>query len=95
MIAFDDPARRATLLHRVEGITRGRRGLTFSTRGDANNERETWTIAPAGRLGRYTGLRIPAAGHAILRLRGATLALLLVLCLAVVGTSGLRRIWGA
>jgi len=93
VVAFDDPARDATVLHRVERI-RARRGrLTFTTRGDANDAAETWAIASDGELGRYAGFRVPAAGRAVRALQGPPLAAVAALSGLVLAGLALRRIW--
>jgi signal peptidase len=93
VVAFDDPTRRATLLHRVQRIAPERRRLSFTTRGDANKGGEDWSIAREGEIGRYTGARIPVVGRAVVALADAPLGMLGALSLAVLAFLGLRRIW--
>jgi signal peptidase len=95
VVAFDDPEREATVLHRVTRIDdRGGR-LAFTTRGDANNASERWTIGREGTVGRYAGFRVPHAGRAVVALKGAPLALVALLSGALLTTLLLRRIWSS
>ena len=51
------------MLHRVERVRPGRPGLlSFTTRGDANNASETWSIPADGQVGRYVGRARPVRG---------------------------------
>ena len=94
VVAFDDPERDAVVLHRVERIrARGSRSLAFTTRGDANNASESWSIAADGRIGRYVGFRVPHAGRAVLALQGRPLAAIAALSGLTLGGLTLRRIW--
>ena len=93
VVAFDDPQRDATMLHRVERIRRGARRLAFTTRGDANTEREAWTIGAGGEIGRYAGVRVPAAGRAVVALHGVPLAVVALLSVGVLAVLGLHWIW--
>jgi signal peptidase I len=96
VVAFDDPDRDATVLHRVERVRRAPHGrLAFRTRGDANNASESWRIAADGRIGRYAGVRVPHAGRAVRALGGAPLAIVALLSGAALGALALRRIWAS
>ena len=93
VIAFDDPRRDVTVLHRVERIRRESGRLAVTTRGDANDEPESWTIARDGEIGRYAGIRLPVAGRAVIALQGPLLAVVALLSGGVLGGLALRRIW--
>ena len=101
VVAFDDPERDAVVLHRVVRIRPERRGslgrgsLAFTTRGDANNASESWSIAPGGTVGRYTGVRVPHAGRVVSALQGPPLAAVAVLSGLVLAGLALRRIWSS
>ena len=93
VVAFARPARRDVVLHRVERITPAGSRLTFTTRGDANTGTESWTIPADGRIGRYGGVRIPAAGRAVRAAQGPPLAVVALLSGLCLGGGALRRIW--
>ena len=93
VVAFADPEREAVVLHRVRRIRADRGRLSFTTRGDANNQPEMWAVDREGRLGRYAGLRVPHAGRAVRELQGAPLAGIAVLSGLVLAGVSLRRIW--
>ena len=95
VVAFDHPQRDATMLHRVERIRRDRGRLAFTTRGDANNEAETWAVDAGGEVGRYAGVRVPAVGRAVVALQGVPLAAVALLSGGVLALVGLRWIWSA
>src|SRR4029079_13669986 len=52
------------ITHRVAGLNDDGATRTIQTRGDANNENDPWTVAPADLLGRVRG-DIPYAGYAV------------------------------
>ena len=94
VVAFHDPERDAVVLHRVERVRSDAPGrLAFTTRGDANDAAERWAIAADGSVGRYVGVRVPYAGRAVRELAGAPLAIVALLCGAVLASIALRRIW--
>ena len=94
VVAFDDPERRAVVLHRVERVRPASGGrLVFRTRGDANNTSESWAIAAGGELGRYAGFRLPHVGRAVTSLQGPPLGAIAVLSASFLAALALRRIW--
>ena len=96
VVAFDDPRGDATLLHREERIRRDAFGrLAFTTRGDANDEAESWAIERDGSLGRYAGFRVPVVGRAVLALQGPPLAAIALLSGLALAMLALRRIWSS
>lgn len=96
VIAFADPARRRVVMHRVLRVApRAGDRLAFVTRGDANTGTERWRIAATGAIGRYAGLRLPAAGRVVAAAHGPVLALLAVLSGLGVAGLVLQRIWAA
>ncbi len=96
VVAFQHPQRDTVVLHRVERIRRDRLGrLAFTTRGDANNEPESWAIAADGRIGRYAGVRVPAVGRLVLTLQGPPLAAIAIASGVLLAGLALRRIWAS
>ena len=94
VVAFDDPQRDATVLHRVERVRRDNAGrLSFTTRGDANNARESWGIDRDGEVGRYVGVRVPFAGRVVRALHGPPLAIIGAVSGFALAGLALRRIW--
>lgn len=98
VVTFHDPSRDGELVtHRVQSMRRSGDGVTFVTKGDANDLPEQWTVPADGRIGR-AALAVPKVGH-VLQWAGtregklgliAVPAALLVL-LELVGLAGLRR----
>ncbi|HEX2084469.1 MAG TPA: signal peptidase I [Solirubrobacteraceae bacterium] len=96
VVAFDDPERRATVLHRVERVREAAFGrLAFTTRGDANGAGESWAIDRDGRVGRYVGVRVPFAGRIVRTLQGPALAAIAALSGLVLAGLALRGIWSS
>jgi signal peptidase I len=96
VVAFDDPEHAAAVLHRVQRIRRGPSGrLSFTTRGDANNTPESWTIPAGGRIGRYAGVRLAHVGRAVRGLAGPPLAAIALVSAGLLATLALRRIWSS
>jgi signal peptidase len=96
VVAFDDPERQAVVLHRVERIrVRGSETLAFTTRGDANSEPESWSIAAGGTVGRYAGVRVPVAGRIVKALQGPALAAIAILSGLLLAGLALRRVWAS
>lgn len=68
-------------------------GFAFTTKGDANNATERWTLPADGRLSRAV-YRVPLVGHALLAIRTPLGWWLLVgLPLLVLGVQEIARIW--
>lgn len=83
------------ITHRVRAM-RARDGrVEFTTRGDANNAGERWSVAVAGEIGRVS-LRVPKLGYAVawIGTRDGRLLALIVPALLLGGLE-LRRIWRA
>ncbi|HEX8120978.1 MAG TPA: signal peptidase I [Solirubrobacteraceae bacterium] len=96
VVAFDDPEHAAAVLHRVERVkAMGGGRLSFTTRGDAINTPESWTIPAAGSIGRYAGVRLPHVGRTVRGLAGPPLAAIALLSAALLPTLALRRIWSS
>lgn len=96
VVAFQDPERPRTVLHRVRAVHPDRLGrLVFRTRGDANTGSETWRIASDGALGRYTGLRIPGLGRVAAVLHGLPLVISALVSSLLLAWLALRRIWSS
>lgn len=94
VVTFKAPGSGRLTTHRVRAVRRDAAGrYAFTTKGDANNAVERWTLPPGGRLSRAV-YRVPAVGHAVLLIRtplGWTL--LVALPLALLGTRELVGIW--
>ncbi len=94
VITFNDPYVTGRLVtHRVVGIISTKHGLAYRTRGDANPNRDPWTIRLTGKVGRVA-FSVPVAGYALVyahtrEVRGA----LIFIAAAFVLFGLLRRIW--
>src|SRR5256886_12952840 len=65
VITFTDPYNRGrTVTHRVIAVIRTAHGLAYRTKGDANPDRDPWTIRLSGQVGRVA-FRIPVAGYVL------------------------------
>jgi signal peptidase len=65
VVSFSDPGRGGqTVTHRVETMETGRGRIDFTTRGDANDTVERWTVPTNGEIGRVVW-RVPLIGKAI------------------------------
>ncbi len=81
------------LTHRIRDIRRVGDDLEFETRGDANDQSETWTERPGAPVGKVVA-SIPAIGAVATSARTATVPMLVlvgVVGLAVIGVLFLRR----
>ena len=87
VVAFAHPDDRRPVLHRVARIEPAGADLRFVTRGDANSGVERWSVRREARLGRYTGVRVPAAGRAARSPQTAAAVVAVAVALL------LRRIW--
>jgi len=94
VITFNDPYVKGRLVtHRVAQILYMRHGLAYRTKGDANPDRDPWTIRLTGQVGRVS-FHVPLAGYALFyahtrELRGTLIAIAALLALAGL----LRHIW--
>ena len=95
VITFSDPYQPGRLVtHRVvETVERPEGGLAYRTKGDANLERDPWTIA-LGEQGGRVAFDVPYAGYALwyAKTREARTALI-VLVAGLVLVALLRSIW--
>jgi signal peptidase len=94
IVTFKDPEGSGTLItHRVRSV-RGRAGrLEFTTRGDANNAFDRWSVPVGAKVGRVT-YRVPKLGYALVPLEGiGGRVLLIVLPALLLLMLGLARIW--
>ena len=94
VITFNDPLVRGRLVtHRVVRIIRTDHGLAYRTKGDANAERDPWTIRLPNRVGRME-LSIPVAGYVLwyAHTREVRTGLIAIAALLLLGNV-LRRIW--
>jgi signal peptidase I len=94
VITFSDPYVDGRLVtHRVVAIISTKQGPAYRTKGDANPDRDPWTIRLTGEVGRVS-FSIPFAGYALVyahtrEVRGA----LILIAAAFVLIGLLRRIW--
>ena len=94
VITFADPYDpRRLVTHRVVSVVRTPHGLGYRTRGDANPQRDPWTIRLPARVGRVS-FDLPWAGYALIyaKTREVRTALILLAGLSVLGRV-LSRIW--
>jgi signal peptidase len=94
VVTFRDPERAGRLItHRVRSL-RVQSGLaTVTTKGDANNVTESWTVPETGTIGRVV-YRVPHAGR-LLVLSGSPIGriALVVVPLLLLGLLEIARIW--
>lgn len=88
-----DPLSGRLITHRVTGVQRDGERVIVTTRGDANDASERWTLARGEQVRRMAG-RVPAAGHPVLWLSSPALRLALAaLGCGLLAAGVLRRIW--
>jgi signal peptidase len=94
VVTFKAPGTGRVTTHRLRAVRHAGGGrFVFTTKGDANNGVERWTLPSDGRLSRAV-YRIPLVGHALLVIRtplGWTL--LVALPLLALGAQEILRIW--
>jgi signal peptidase I len=94
VITFANPYQpRKLVTHRVVAVIRTAHGLAYRTRGDANTERDPWTIRLPARVGRVS-FDVPWAGYALIyaKTREVRTALIVLAALSILG-GVLARIW--
>jgi signal peptidase I len=94
VITFPDPEHGGRLItHRARGIRVHGTTVEVTTKGDANNSMEEWSIAATGRVGRVV-YRLPWLGYVLVsaRSRPGRIGLLVLPALAL-GLLGVRAIW--
>jgi signal peptidase len=83
VVSFRDPSGSKRLItHRVRRIRNDGRSYLFTSRGDANNTVERWSVPARGHIGRVW-LRIPKIGYVLAKTRTATGRILMVVVPAV------------
>lgn len=94
IVTFADHSRGGKLVtHRVVARERADGLINFTTRGDANDGEEHWSVASDGRVGQLA-LRVPRIGFAVGAVMDPWMRLsLLTGCALVAGSVALRRIW--
>lgn len=94
VVTFRAPETGRITTHRLRAVRRTPGGrYAFTTKGDANNAVERWTLPADGELSRAV-YRIPAIGRALLAIRTPIGWTLLVgLPLLVLGVQEIARIW--
>jgi signal peptidase len=69
VVSFRDPSGSKRLItHRIRRIRNDGRSFLFSTKGDANNTLERWSVPARGHIGRVW-LRIPKIGYVLAKTR--------------------------
>src|SRR5919201_3232059 len=94
VITFADPYVHGRLVtHRVIRIFHTKKGLAYRTKGDANDNRDPWTVRLPGQVGRVA-FSVPYAGYALwyLHTREVRTGLLVIAGLLLL-TWLLRGIW--
>lgn len=94
IVTFRDPDGSGRLItHRVRSIRVGGDAVTFTTKGDAANGIQRWTIPQSGTIGEPR-FRLPKLGYALSATRSPAGRLLLVALPALLlGASAITRIW--
>lgn len=65
VVTFSDPGRAGkTVTHRVVRVSREGATVRFTTKGDANDATETWTVPADGTIGRVR-MHVPKVGWAL------------------------------
>lgn len=94
VVTFKAPDGGRVTTHRVRATRRTDAGrYAFTTKGDANNAVERWTLAADGQLSRAV-YRVPLVGHGLLAIATPLgWALLVGLPLLLLGIQEIARIW--
>lgn len=94
VVTFPDPGQGGRLItHRVEALRVSGATAEVTTRGDANNAVERWSIPAAGHVGRVV-YRLPMLGYVLVGARSPLGRLALVVLPALgLGLMGVRAIW--
>lgn len=94
IVTFADQSRGGKLVtHRVVAQERADGLINFTTRGDANDGEEHWSVASSGRVGQLA-LRVPRIGFAAGAVMDPWIRLFVLTgCAVAAGSVALRRIW--
>lgn len=93
VVTFREPGTDRSITHRVRQVEAKGSRLVFTTKGDADNSVERWSIAANGELGQPVR-RIPAIGHlAMLAKTPLGLLGIVILPLLLLGSWEILRIW--
>jgi signal peptidase len=94
VITFRDPENGSVLItHRVRTMEVRNGAVIFTTKGDANNSLERWSVPDDGTVGRVI-YRVPRLGYLVVAVRSTWGRLaLLVLPSILLGIWALARIW--
>jgi signal peptidase len=83
VVSFRDPSGSKRLItHRIRRIRNDGKSYLFTTKGDANNTLERWSVPAHGQIGRVW-LRIPKIGYVLAKTRTATGRIFMVVLPAV------------
>jgi signal peptidase len=83
VVSFRDPSGTKRLIsHRVRRIRNDGRSYLFTTKGDANNTLERWSVPADGQIGRVW-LRIPKIGYVLAKTRTPSGRILMVVVPAI------------
>jgi signal peptidase len=93
VVTFHEPGSDRVLTHRVRTVEARAGKLVFTTKGDADNGIQRWSIDPQGELGQPVG-RIPAIGR-VAMLAKTPLGLVAFVLLPLLGVAGweIFRVW--
>jgi signal peptidase len=94
IVTFHDPGDRTRLVtHRITTLHLAGDQAIVTTKGDANNHAEHWTLPASGTVGRVA-FHLPLIGWALVPMHGRNARLLLVVLPALLlGLIELGRIW--
>lgn len=94
VVTFRDPAGSKRLIsHRVRRVRNEGTSIRFTTRGDANNTFERWSVPAGGKIGRVW-LRIPKLGYVLAQTRTPVARIgLVVIPALLIALIELLRIW--
>jgi signal peptidase len=94
IVTFKDPRGQGRMItHRLRGVSVAGGTARMTTKGDANDTTETWTVPADGRIGRVA-YRLPKLGYALSATHGRNGKLLFIVFPALLfGAMELARIW--
>lgn len=95
IVSFEAPEQKGVVItHRVRALSHAAAGrIAVTTRGDANNTSEHWTISPSGSVARVVST-LPGAGAIADVFGGVWMRLILMTAIGGVAlVGGLRWIW--
>jgi signal peptidase len=93
IVTFHEPGTDRSITHRVRSVEARGRKLVFTTKGDADNGVQRWSIDAGGEL-RQPVWRIPAIGYVVM-LTKTPLGLIAIVLLPLLAVAGweIYRVW--